>query len=131
VAPGRVFFHQPVRPAEIVSRISEFDMGIFVLPFTSFSYWAALPNKFFDFIAAGLAVCIGPSPEMTQLVRQFGFGVVTRSFEPAEVADTLNRLSAADIDQMKLKALEAGDTLNADVEMAKLIALYTGLLETA
>jgi len=128
LAPGRVFFHQPVRPQEIVIRLSEFDMGIFLLPFTNFNYTVALPNKFFDFIGAGLAVCVGPSPEMAQLTRQFGFGVVSESFDPIEVAGILNGLSAADIDGMKMQALKARDVLNADVEMEKLLSLYARLL---
>jgi hypothetical protein len=131
LVPGRVFFHQPVRPQEIISRLSEFDMGIFLLPFTNFNYTVALPNKFFDFIGAGLAVCVGPSPEMAQLTRQFGFGVVSESFDPFEVAGILNGLSAADIDGMKMQALKARNVLNADVEMGKLLSLYARLLEEA
>jgi hypothetical protein len=123
LAPGRVFFHPPVKPVEIVRRISEFDVGFYLLPFASFNQEAALPNKFFDFVAAGLAVCVGPSPEMARLARQYGFGVVAPSFEPAEVAKTLDRLTAADIDQMKLRSLQAKDTLNADVEMARFVSL--------
>jgi hypothetical protein len=131
LAPGRVFFHRPVRPAEVVGRISEFDIGIFILPFTSFSYMAALPNKFFDFVSAGLAVCVGPSPEMARLTRKFGFGLVTPSFEPVEVAKALNSLSTEDIDQMKLNAWKTRAILSADAEMAKLMNLYAELLERA
>jgi hypothetical protein len=47
------------------------------------------------------------------------------------MAKILNHLSAADIDHMKLKAIEARRVLNAEVEMGKLTALYAELLETA
>jgi hypothetical protein len=127
LAPGRVFFHPPVKPAEIVGRISEFDVGFYLLPFASFNQEAALPNKFFDFVAAGLAVCVGPSPEMARLARQYGFGVVAPSFEPAEVAEILNDLTAEDVHRMRANAIKARDTLNADVEMGKLMALYDDL----
>ncbi len=69
LAPDRVIFKSPVPPAEIVSRISSFDIGLYVLPPLNFNYAAASPNKFFDFVAAGLAVCIGPSSEMARLVK--------------------------------------------------------------
>ena len=129
IAPGRVFFEPPVAPAEIVGRISAFDMGLYVLPPLNFNYSAASPNKFFDFVAAGLAVCIGPSPEMARLVRQFDFGVVADSFDPRDMATLLNELNPAEIDRMKHNALTASDHLNADVEMAKLLEIYGQLTE--
>jgi len=128
VAPGRVFFHQPVAPVDIIRTLSGFDMGIYLLPLTDFNHSCALPNKFFDFIMAGLPVCLGPSPEMTKIALRFEFGAVAQSFDPSEVARALNCLTASDIDQMKLRAIEARNILNANVEMRKLIALYCELL---
>lgn len=128
LAPKQVFFHDPVPPAEIVDRVSSFDMGIYLMPSANFNQSAALPNKFFDFIAAGLAVCIGPSPEMARLTRQFGLGLVAPSLEPECVAASLNALSPARIDQMKRRSIKARGVLNADAEMAKLIELYQCLL---
>jgi hypothetical protein len=130
IAPDRVFFDPPVAPAEIVSRISGFDMGLYVLPPLNFNYSAASPNKFFDFVAAGLAVCIGPSPEMSRLVRQFDFGVIAPSFDAQDVSALLNELKPAEIDQMKQNSLKASDYLNADVEMAKLLEIYARLIES-
>lgn len=130
IAPDRVFFDPPVAPAEIVNRISAYDIGLYVLPPLNFNYSAASPNKFFDFVAAGLAVCIGPSPEMSRLVRQFDFGVVARSFEAQDASELLNELSPVDIDRMKQNALKASDRLNANVEMDKLLKIYAQLLET-
>jgi hypothetical protein len=126
-APERVSFQPPVPPAEVVRRLAEYDMGIFILPRTNFNNAVAFPNRFFDFVAAVLAVLVGPSVEMARLAREFGFGIATESFSPEDAAAILNCLSAADIDQMKLQALEARKTLNADVEMSKLVSLYDTL----
>ena len=128
LAPGRVFFHQPVPPREVVGRLAEYDMGIYLLPFTNFNNASALPNKFFDFVAAGLAVCIGPSPEMAKITRQYGLGAVAGSFDPAEAAAILNSLSVEEIDRMKQHAVAARSVLNAETEMQKLLQLYAGLL---
>ena len=78
-------------------------------------------------VAAGLAVCAGPSPEMVRLISEYGFGVVAPSFNPSEIAAELNRLTAKDISMMKFKALEARTVLNAEVEMGKLLSLYEQL----
>ncbi len=126
--PGRVFFHSTVPPDEIVNHISTYDIGFYLLPPLNFNYQAALPNKFFDFVAAGLAVCIGPNPEMARLASQYGFGVVVPSFEPSQAAQVLNQIGADEIDLMKRAALQARNSLNADVEMGKLLDLYGRLL---
>lgn len=128
IAPERVIFHPAVKPHEIVNRIAGFDMGFYLLPPTCFNQAAALPNKFFDFISAGLAVCIGPSSEMANLTRKFGFGVVTPDFTPESAADTLNALTTTDINHMKQRAIDSRKTLSADIEMSELVNLYADLV---
>ncbi len=131
LAPGRVSFLPPVPPGRIVTHIGQFDLGFVLLPPTSFSYYVALPNKFFDFVMAGLGVILGPSPEMSSLASEYGFGAVAPSFDPSDIAQILNDLSAEDIDSMKHKALQARKYLNADAEMSKLLTLYSDLANGA
>jgi glycosyltransferase involved in cell wall biosynthesis len=131
VAPDRITFHPPVSPAEIGGCIVEFDMGVFILPPVNFNWTVALPNKLFDYINAGLATCIGPSPEMARLVREYRCGVVAPSFDPADVAAALNALRPEDIHVMKQGSVGAREVLNAQVEMGKVVDLYSKLLGEA
>ena len=55
---------------------SAYDIGVFLVPPTTFNLRHTLPNKFFEFIQARLAVAVGPSPEMARIVEQNGCGVV-------------------------------------------------------
>ncbi len=128
LAPGRVVFHDPVAPAQIVPRIAEYDAGFYLLRPASYNKAMALPNKLFDFIMAGLAVIVGPSPAMADLVRQYGFGLAAPDFEPATVAGMLNRLTAGEIEIMRSAARQAARVLNADVEMARVVDLCRRLL---
>jgi glycosyltransferase involved in cell wall biosynthesis len=127
-APGRVRFREPVSPTHITSAINEYDIGLFLLPPVNFSYTYALPNKLFEFIMAGLAVVVGPSPEMAQVCRDHGLGVVANGFRPQNIAQTLNGLSANQIDQLKRNSLRAAKRYNAEVEMRKLMSIYSSLL---
>jgi hypothetical protein len=124
ICPGRVTFEPPVSPDEIVSKIAKYDMGIFILHPVTFNHSNTLPNKFFDFINAGLAVCIGPSVEMARITKEHGLGIVANSFEPAEVANALNGLGPTEIDAMKTRALEARKILCANHEMEKVLGWY-------
>jgi glycosyltransferase involved in cell wall biosynthesis/O-antigen/teichoic acid export membrane protein len=128
LAPGRVHFRNPVRPAEIVATVAQYDLGFCVIAPSCYNQLMMLPNKLFEYIQAGLAVCVGPSPAMADLVGRYNVGLVTPSFSPSEVAATLNRLTDPDLRKMQHAARQAAAVLNADVEMAKIVGLYHGLL---
>lgn len=127
IAPDRAFFHPPVSPQEIVPRISEFDVGLYLLPPQGFNQSAALPNKVFEFVMAGLAVCAGPSLEVARLTQEYGFGLVVPSLDPKMVARHLDLLSAHDIDKMKSKSITASAKLNAETELGKLVHMYRSM----
>jgi glycosyltransferase involved in cell wall biosynthesis len=127
IAPGRVTFHPPVAPLDIVSEISQYDVGFFPLPPKNYNYLLALPNKLFEFIAAGLAVCIGPSLSMAEIVREYDCGVIAPSFTPDDIAKLLNNTSAEQWNDMKEASVKAAKVLNAENEMGKVLELYRNL----
>jgi hypothetical protein len=120
---GKVFFEKPVKPNEIIGFISHYDIGLFILPKIVFNYEHALPNKFFDFIGAGLAVAIGPSPNMAKIVNEFNNGWIASDFEPQTMAHLLNNLTREEIYRKKQASLELRKTLNAESEMSKMVDL--------
>ena len=74
----------------------------------------ALPNKFFEFIQARLAIAIVPSPEMARLTREFDCGVVAEDFSSLSLARALTGLTAQGIDWMKRGADRAARMHNAE-----------------
>ena len=126
-APGRVFFHPPVKPAEIVSVINQYDLGVYLLKPVNFNSRAALPNKFYEYLMAGLGVCIGPLPEMQRVVEKWGCGAVCGGFDAKSLATAISSLSLKDISVYKMRALEAAKELNAVVEGNKFKNIYRNL----
>ena len=100
----------------ICEALNAYDVGVYILPPVNFNHEFALPNKFFEFVQARLAVAIGPSPEMSRLVREHGFGVVAPSFEPKALADMLNALTVSDLMAMKKAADQAAPLLSFETE---------------
>jgi glycosyltransferase involved in cell wall biosynthesis len=130
LAPGRVIFHPPVAPFDIVREIAQYDVGLFPLPPSSYNdHVTALPNKLFEFIVAGLAVCIGPSPSMSAIVDQYHCGVIAPSFDPQEIANVLDTTSAEQWNEMRKASLRAAKVLNAENEMGKVLDLYRKLFQ--
>jgi hypothetical protein len=128
LTPGRVTFREPVAPTEIVNTLRAYDVGFCIIQPTNYNYLMALPNKLFEFLAAGLAVCVGPSPVMAEVVNSYQCGVVAADFSPGAIADVLNRLSIEEITAMQQAAKVAARSVNADTEMAKVLRIYSNLL---
>ena len=108
----RVRFVEPVAMPEICSRLNQYDVGIYLLPPVNFNHEHALPNKFFEFIQARLALAIGPSPEMARIVNAYSLGVIAASFEPKALAAALDQLTDESIRGYKLAAGRAARELN-------------------
>jgi hypothetical protein len=106
-----IAFRDPVPMPEIVSHISQYDMGLFLLEPHTFNHRHFLPNKLFEFIQARLAVAVGPSPDMAELVREYAVGAVSPDCTPQSFAAMLDRLKPEDIDRFKANAHKAASVL--------------------
>lgn len=124
----RVRVLDPLPPDGLVEALNRYDVGIYLLPPSSFNALHALPNKFFDFIQARLAVVVGPSPSMAHLVRHHRCGVVSPDFSPKSFEKRLRELTAEAVMEYKVCSNRAASVLNYDVEGDKLIELVDRLL---
>lgn len=102
---------------------SGYDIGFFYNEPLTFNLEHSLPNKLFEFIQARLAIAIGPSPDMAEVVNGFGCGVVSKEFSIASMADELNALRAEDIDKMKIQSDKAAKVLNYEKESLRFLTL--------
>jgi hypothetical protein len=98
---------------DIVPFISKFDIGLFLLEPTTFNYKHALPNKFFEFIQAKLAIAIGPSVEMQGILDSNNTGIIASDFEPKHMAKEILKHSVEDLEQMKKMSLTMAKELSS------------------
>jgi glycosyltransferase involved in cell wall biosynthesis len=110
----------PVPMHEIIPVTNQYDIGLFLVPPTTFNLQYTLPNKLFEFIQARLAVAIGPSIEMSKVVKNFNCGVVAKDFEPRSLANELNRLTTEKIAELKENSHKAARELNAEVNAKRI-----------
>lgn len=115
-----VSFRPAVKMSEICSTINQYDIGMYILPETSTNNAYALPNKFFEFIQARLAVAIGPSREMASIVNNFDLGVISKDFTAESMASAISEITLTRLGNFKDNAHRAAETYNADASMAVL-----------
>jgi glycosyltransferase involved in cell wall biosynthesis len=128
---GRVIFEDTVAPADIVQRLAGWDIGFNILEPLNYNHRHALPNKFFDYIHAGLATVCSNTVTGRQFVEQYGIGWVLESVTPHSIAALLNSLSPADIDVCRQASLHLREELNAQGEEGRLLELVGGVLGDA
>lgn len=114
---GRVRVQAPQPYTELVRALNDYDLGVFVLPPTTFNYANALPNKFFDFVQARLGIVIGPSPEMQRILLERGLGAVTADFTSEALVEVLDGLQPEQVVQWKRSSHASAEELSESAQI--------------
>jgi glycosyltransferase involved in cell wall biosynthesis len=115
-----IHFIEPVETAKIAQTINEFDIGIYIFKEHGFNSVHALPNKFFEYIQARLAIAIGSSVEMTNLVSRYNLGINSNNFSPKSLAKSIMVLSSDEIMNYKNNADKYARELSAENNLIKI-----------
>lgn len=90
---GRHFTLPAVHPDELLEWTASADAVVVPLPPVSANQRASSPNKFWEAIAAGTPVVLGPGLDvMGELVTTHDLGVVASSLRPADLASAMCRV---------------------------------------
>jgi hypothetical protein len=117
-----------IKSNEVVKTINQYDIGVFLLQPVNFNYKNTLPNKLFDFIQARLAIAVGPTPEMAEIVKRYDLGVVSQDFTPESLARELQQLTSEDILTFKINSGSAAKDLNAAKNAVLIQSLVSDVL---
>ena len=111
---SQIRFPDPVSVSGIPDALNKYDIGIYILPPRNFNDNYALPNKFFEFIQARLAIAIAPSPEMKAIVEKHELGVVANDFTPKALAEQIAALSVEKINYYKTRSHQNAKLLSVE-----------------
>jgi len=100
-APDRMIVRSPVRPSEVVAASAGADVGVVLNRNVSLNNFLSLPNKIYEYLAAGLPIVTSNSPEMTQVVSDYDVG---ETCDPESPADIIRAIRAVLEDRERLQA---------------------------
>ena len=107
------------------------DVGLSLDPDNCINQRFSLPNKLFDYIAAGIPAVVSPLPEVSAVVRRYSCGLILSHVTPYTIAGALERLRD-DRDllaELKEKAVEARKVLNWENERVKEQEFFRNVIE--
>jgi glycosyltransferase involved in cell wall biosynthesis len=113
---------------ELLGYTAEADVGVTLLRDICENHRLALPNKLFEYIAAGVPVLASALPETERLIRQYGVGWCVEGAGDDALVDGLSRALAGSHDpelgeRLRLAAAE----LRWPVERRRVVDLYQAL----
>ncbi|HWA21451.1 MAG TPA: glycosyltransferase [Caulobacterales bacterium] len=123
----RIRLEAPIPMTQLVSAAAIFDIGLMALPGHSAHNRFALPNKVFEYMMAGLALCVSDLPSMRSVVEGAGAGVLIPDVSAETISQTINSLTRGAIDGYKQAALRAANTYNWEQEGRRLLRALTRL----
>jgi glycosyltransferase involved in cell wall biosynthesis len=127
---SRVHFHAPVPLADLLSYSSQADVGVTLLEDTCENHRLALPNKAFEYVAAGIPVVASDLPELRGLIERHGIGWSADPADPVAVAGALREaIASRDDGELRARLGRAAEELSWRRERARLLDLYERLGE--
>jgi glycosyltransferase involved in cell wall biosynthesis len=85
-------FMDPVKKTELAHIVGSADVGMMILANVPAFYRGTSPNKFFDYLAAGLPVLINYPGWVAGIIEEEGCGVPVPPEDPASFVDALVQL---------------------------------------
>lgn len=109
--------------------LNKYDIGLYLLFPTHINNTFALPNKLFEFIQSRVAIVIGPTPAMADIVTQYNIGAVSKDFTKESLRATIKQLSIEKIDEYKINTNTAALKLNAKRNIEQIRKIAKGLID--
>lgn len=129
----RVRFMDPVPLDSVVQTVAQGDLGMCLFQGGFLSYYWTLPNKFFEYVHAGVPVLASDFPETRRLVDRYEIGGVCDPGDPRDIAAKVNDLLSRpeDLARMRDNTAKAAQDLNWELEREQLVSLYRRLVPGA
>jgi len=124
---SNIYFMPSVAPEVVVNYTASADVGLAFIENASLSYYYSLPNKFFEYIHADLAIISWPLYEIKQIIEKENIGVITDDFTIESIEKVLQNLNKNKIEQYKKNVKNLKNQYNWQQQEKVLLNVYKNL----
>src|SRR5690606_7418218 len=125
---SNVVFYDPVNKARLAGLMASTDIGLQVLANVPAFYFGTSPNKFFDYIAAGLPVLNNYPGWLAGMIRDNQCGFAVEAEDPQAFADALEQ-AANDRAVLKVMGVRARELAEREFNREQLGNRFVDWLE--
>ncbi|MFD2189709.1 glycosyltransferase family 4 protein [Pistricoccus aurantiacus] len=125
---NNVVFHDSVSKERLSGLMASADLGLQILANVPAFYYGTSPNKFFDYIAAGLPVLNNYPGWLADTIREYDCGFVVPPDDPVAFADALEA-AADDTPSLERMSRNAQALASEKFDRNKLSASFVSWLE--
>lgn len=129
---GQIELKGMLAPDELWAISQQAYIGVAVAENEGMNQYLALPNKFFDYMHAGLPQVTMNFPEYIKMNKQYEVALLINDIQPKTIACALNNLLSDDVLHNRLRdnCLEARKELNWQNEEKKLLSFYQSVFNS-
>lgn len=127
---SNVVFHDPVTKARLAGLMQATDIGMQILANVPAFYYGTSPNKFFDYIAAGLPVLNNYPGWLSDMIEAENCGYAVPPADPEAFADALEQ-AAGERERLKEMGQNARQLASNQFDRVGLSAKWVSWLEGA
>ncbi len=125
-----VIFHEPVNKARLAGLMASTDLGLQILANVPAFYYGTSPNKFFDYIAAGLPVLNNYPGWLADIITETQCGFAVPPEDPTAFTDALEQAADAR-DSLKTMGERGRALAEREFDRMKLADRFVDWLEGA
>lgn len=125
----KVIIRSYVSLESLISTSARADIGVALFEKSSINYTYALPNKFFEYIMAGLPVLASDIETLKVYVDRYHIGRTVDPSDPARIAETIRDMLSKpqQLEEWSRNARKAADLLNWNTESEEMLRIYENL----
>jgi len=124
----RVYIIDAVPVEQLLLYTASADAGLCLIENYGSSYYLSLPNKFFEYVMAGVPILASNFPEMKRIIDEYKVGETANPEDVNDIAEKIQRLLSPGHHQHLVENCRAAAKIyNWDIESKKLIATIDNL----
>ena len=124
---SNVFYVRSVPYQEIMRYSSSADVGFNSTQNICMNNYLCLPNKFFEYIQAGLPIISNYLPDCKALIEKYNIGKVLSQYSVEEINKAVDEMIQTDLSIFQRGLQQAGEELNWEREEKQLDVIYSFL----